>query len=91
MADLDAIGEYIARDDTSAAERWVMRLIGAAEKAAAAPLAGRRVPELGRADVREVFLRTYRVVYRVSEARLEILTVFEGRRLFPCGLDLPER
>ena len=59
-----------------------MRLLEAAQKAAATPLAGRRVPELGRDDVREVFVRTYRIVYRTSRARIEVLTVFEGHRRF---------
>jgi mRNA-degrading endonuclease RelE of RelBE toxin-antitoxin system len=30
-----------------------------------------------------VFKRTYRIVYRVTEERIEVLTVFEGHRLFP--------
>jgi toxin ParE1/3/4 len=57
-ADLEAIALYIARDSPRAAEAWVDRLVEAARKAAAAPLAGRVVPELSDPDVREVFLRT---------------------------------
>jgi toxin ParE1/3/4 len=87
LSDLEAIGDYIARDNAVAAERWVMKLCAVAEGVAMAPLAGRRVPELGREDVRETFLRTYRIVYRVAEERLEILTVFEGHRLFPDDVD----
>ena len=83
LADLEAIGDYIARDNPAAAERWVAELMAAAEKAAALPHAGRKVPELAREDVREVFRRTYRIVYRVSEHRVEVLAVFEGHRLFP--------
>lgn len=82
LADL-AIGDYIARDDPAVAGRWVTRLISLAEKIAAAPLAGRRVPELARDDVREVSLRSYRLVYRLTQERVEMLTVFEGHRLFP--------
>ncbi len=41
------------------------------------------VPELGRDDVREVFLRSYRIVYRVGEDTVDVLTVFEGHRLLP--------
>ena len=60
-----------------------MKLISMAENLALTPLAGRRVPELGRDDMRETFLRTYRIVYRVAGSRVEIITVFEGHRLFP--------
>jgi toxin ParE1/3/4 len=82
VSDLDAIGDYISRDDPNAARRWVSKLIATAEKAANAPMGGRRVPEVGRDDVREVFLRNYRIVYRVGEGRIDVLTVFEGHRSF---------
>jgi addiction module RelE/StbE family toxin len=85
VADLRAIDEYIAADNPAAAERWVGRLIAKAEAAARLPMAGRVVPEKGRTDIREVFLRTYRIVYRVREDSILVLTVFEGHRLFPPG------
>ena len=87
LSDLEAIGDYIGRDNPVAAQGWVMKLITSAARAAVAPLAGRRVPELGRDDVREVFLRGYRVVYRVTPKKLEVLTVFEGHRLLPKDVD----
>jgi hypothetical protein len=40
-------------------------------------------PEIGREDVREVFLRTYRIVYQARETGVVVLTVFEGHRRFP--------
>jgi toxin ParE1/3/4 len=83
VRDLDAITDYIARDSPGAAERWILQLIRHAEKAAAWPLAGRRVPELGRGDVREVLARNYRIVYRVGDDHVDILTIFEGHRRLP--------
>jgi len=59
----------------------VERLRHAAELAAATPLAGRRVPE--RDDIRETFLRSFRIVYRVDADGITVLTVFEGHRLLP--------
>lgn len=90
LADLEEIGEFIARDKPRAAERWVQALMAVAERAALAPMSGRRVPEFGRVDIRELRKRTYRVVYRVAEARVAILTIFEGHRLFPRDVDVPE-
>jgi toxin ParE1/3/4 len=81
IADLIAIGEFIAADNRTAARRWVERLRRHAEVAAELPLAGRKVPELGRDDVRETFLRTYRIVYRVTADGVDVPTVFEGHRL----------
>ena len=79
--DLLDIGDYIARDNRTAARAWVERLRNRARKAAHAPQAGRVVPEFGRDDVREVFLRTYRIVYRIREDAIHVLTVFEGHKL----------
>lgn len=82
VADLRAIDDYIASDNPEAAARWVGRIVERAEKASRAPKVGRIVPEKGRTDIREVFVRTYRIVYRVRERGITVLTVFEGHRLF---------
>ncbi|MFT5432820.1 MAG: toxin ParE1/3/4, partial [Myxococcota bacterium] len=63
VRDLDAIFDYIALDNPVAALGWVARLQGRARLAGGAPLAGRVVPEVQDVDVREVFLRSYRIVY----------------------------
>ncbi len=81
--DLTDIERFIGRDDPDAARTWVARLEARARKAAAAPLAGRNVHELGRAGVREVIVRGYRIVYLVQENDFVVLTVFEGHRLLP--------
>jgi toxin ParE1/3/4 len=81
--DLVRIGRFFAQDDPRAAERWVLALIATAERAGEMPNAGHRVPELGRDDVRELLLRSYRVVYLVVDDRITVLTVFEGHRRFP--------
>jgi toxin ParE1/3/4 len=78
---LEAIGAYISADDPVAAERWLARLVARAERAAAIPLSGRVVPEVRRDDVREVFVRRYRIVYQVRADAVYVLTVFEGSRL----------
>ena len=78
--DLRDIFEFIAQEDRGAAARWVDRLIQRAELAATMPLAGRSLPELSRSDIREVFVRSYRIIYRVSSDQIRVLTVFEGHR-----------
>ena len=83
--DLLEIGEYIARDNRTVARGWVQRLRERARKAAETPLAGRVVPELGREDVREVFLGSYRIVYEFRRDAIHVLTVFEGHRRFPLS------
>lgn len=84
--DLLEIGHYIARDKPMAARRWVERLRRRARDAAALPQTGRVVSEIGREDVREVFVNTYRIVYRICEEEIHVLTVFEGHQLLPQGV-----
>ena len=81
LARLDEIADYIAADSPEAAKRWIARLRARAEKAAFMPQAGRMVPECGLPNVREVFERTYRIIYRVGDDAIFVLTVFDGRRL----------
>jgi len=88
LKDLREIGDFIRRDNPAAARRWVHSLQERARKAASLPRAGRVVPELDLDNVREVFLGNYRIVYRLRENGIEILTVSEGHRLLP--IDPPE-
>jgi len=84
--DLLAIGDHIAADNPSAAARWVQRLVASVERASHMPLAGRRVPEYSdRQDIREMLVRSYRIVYRVQAETIEVLAIFEGHRRFPNG------
>jgi len=46
------------------------------------PQKGRMVPEVGRTEIREVLYGQYRVIYRLEEKRLFILTVRHQRRQF---------
>jgi plasmid stabilization system protein ParE len=57
------------------------KLTAAVEDAALMPLAWRVVPEIGSREIREVLRREYRIVYRVREGSIVVLTVFDGRRL----------
>ena len=81
--DLLSIKRYIESDKPTAAKRWVERLRERARSALHSPLAGRKVPELSRDDIRELIEGNYRIVYQVFVDRLVVLTVFEGHRLFP--------
>lgn len=89
VADLESIERYIAAHDPAAAARWIDRLLAAPVRLAKLPMSGRIVPEIGRPDIRETRVRTYRIVYRVTERRIEILTVFEGHRLLPLAAVSP--
>lgn len=86
VSDLQEIADYIALDKPEAARRWAQKLAKLAEHAAALPFAGRRVPEFGRDDVREMIKRGYRVMYRVTDDLVEIVAVMEGHRQVPIDI-----
>jgi plasmid stabilization system protein ParE len=51
-----------------------------AAEAAFAPEAARVVPEIGDEEVREVFLRDYRIVFRMLDEGIRVLRVIHGAR-----------
>jgi len=73
---------FIAADRPAAAAKWIDGLLDAVAKLTAFPDKGRMVPEVGRAEIREILYGSYRVVYRLEEKRLFILTVRHQRRHF---------
>lgn len=78
--DLIEIASYVAEDNPDAAISWTDRLRERARQAAAMPRAGRLVPAARSENVREVFLQSYRVVYRIEPKQIVVLTVFEGHQ-----------
>lgn len=79
--DLDAIAEYIHRDSPYHAQRVVDAALALAQDIALQPYAGRVVPELNDAAIRERFLYSYRMLYVVDSAQVVILALIHGRRL----------
>ncbi len=81
LDDIEAIAQFIARDSLHHAQRVVEGLFELGDMTLVHPLAGRVVPELGDAQVRERFLYSYRLIYEVRPDRIEVLAVLHGRRL----------
>ncbi len=81
LADLEAIGDFIARDAPSFAQVFVDRVFEAVKRLETFPWSGRIVPESDREDIREIIFGSYRIVYLVNEDEVSILTVFHSARL----------
>ena len=83
--DLQAIYDYIAKDSIRYAGNVADHLIEAVGRVRQFPESGRVVPELQRAETREVLWRSYRIVYRLTADHHEahVLTIFRSERLFP--------
>ena len=84
LLDLEGIRDHIAQDSEVYASLVVQRLIVAAERLPNFPRQGRVVPEVGDEALRELIVRPYRLVYRISEdERIGIVTIFRASRLLP--------
>jgi toxin ParE1/3/4 len=77
------IAEYIARDNPVAAEGWINTLFKKVEELKAFPESGRVVPETNNKGIRELIYGNYRIIYRIEERRLSILTVRHGKQILP--------
>ncbi|MCC5605599.1 type II toxin-antitoxin system RelE/ParE family toxin [Nostoc sp. CHAB 5834] len=80
LTDLEAIGNFIARDAPSFAQVFVDRVFQSVERLQQFPLSGRVVPEIAQEDIREIIFGNYRIVYLVSNDQVNILTVFHSSR-----------
>lgn len=78
---LNEIEEFIGADSPERAETFIDYLIEHAESISQNPEIGRKVPEILNPQIREVIVKKYRIVYRIKEGKVIILTVFEGHRL----------
>jgi len=77
---LDEIERFIAQDNPKRASDFIDTLLEKGDLIGLYPDRGRAVPEIAYPEIREVFAGNYRVVYRRTPDRIEILTVFEGHR-----------
>lgn len=82
-SDLHKIKAYIAFDKIKAADLFINKIKKSVDRLKSFPLSGRSVPELGSEGIREIIVDGYRVIYRVENKRIMILTVFESHKQQP--------
>ena len=78
--DLAGIAEYIARDSEYYAAAFVQEIKEAAASLSELAERGQIVPELGDPSIRELLVKSYRLVYKVSGNRVVILSLIHGAR-----------
>lgn len=81
--DLRDIFEYIARDSEKYAALIVQQAFSLVERLPDQPQAGSIVPEYNRNDLRERLLHNFRVIYRLGEASIEVVSIVHGARILP--------
>jgi addiction module RelE/StbE family toxin len=77
------IAEYINRDNPQATEKWVAAIFDRVKQLESFPKSGRRVPEVNRSNIREIFFGNYRIIYKMETDQIVILTVCHGKQILP--------
>lgn len=78
--DLDEAAHFIGRDSRFYAKALVREARAAARSLRTLADRGRVVPEFDAPDIRELFIRSYRLIYRVTASRVFILAFVHGAR-----------
>jgi len=84
-ASKDALGiyDYIADQSEAYAESVYARIVARPEQLERFPDSGSIVPECNRPDIREVFVHSFRIVYRIHDEEVRVLTVIHDSRQLP--------
>ena len=78
--DLSAAADYIARDSEHYAASFVQEVKEVAASLAHFAERGQVVPEFGDPTIRELLVKPYRLVYRVSPENVIVLALIHGAR-----------
>ncbi|WP_102798511.1 type II toxin-antitoxin system RelE/ParE family toxin [Bowmanella denitrificans] len=82
LQELNAIAEYIALDNPTAASRLVEEVFNKTDRLEGFPRSGRIPPELTNSVYREVVVRPCRIFYREDEGRVLVIYVMREERQF---------
>ncbi len=80
LKDLDEIAAYIARDSRFYAAIYVRRMFAASRSLSTLPMRARIVPEVGEVNLRELLIGNYRLIFRLFELEIQIITVINQTR-----------
>ena len=77
------IQTYIAKESPMVARDVAARILRRSQQLAVPPPLGRRLPEYPHADLRELMMRPFRIIYVVKPDRIEIVTIKHYRQNLP--------
>ncbi len=80
---LEEIFDYISNDSNLAAKKFIDKIFKKVESLIEYPQRGRKVPEANKNEVREIFIREYRIIHRIEKSKIIILTIRNFKQLLP--------
>ncbi len=75
--------EYLIMSDSTVTEKIFEEILQKADSLATFPERGRLVPEISDAvgsNIREVFFKPWRIIYRILDNQVKILMLIDGRK-----------
>jgi len=79
--DLESIAEYITEGSGFYAGAVVSKILAVSRKLPEQAPIGRIVPEIGDKKIRERFVYSYRLIYRIEDYTINIVAIIHGKRL----------
>jgi plasmid stabilization system protein ParE len=86
IKDLHEACDYIARNSDRYARIFAQQVVSLIESIPQLPFLGSIVPEYDRPDIRERLFHNYRIIYRLRDDIIEVVTIHHGARLLPPKL-----
>ena len=81
IEDIESISDYIARDSEFYARAVVTKILDVAKSVKDFPFIGRVVSEFGQKEIRERFVYSYRLIYKIEKQKILIVAAIHGKRL----------
>ncbi len=80
---LENIYEFIFDKDPVAAKNLINNILVRIESLSKFPERGRKVPEINRDEIREVFESKYRIIYKIEPKKILILMIRNFKQILP--------
>ena len=81
LEDIESIATYIEKDSPTYAKSVVSKFFEKAEILQDFLELGRKVPEFNDTTIREIFVYSYRLIYKLSKEKILLVAVVHGKRL----------
>jgi len=75
---LELIAEYISKDSLFYAKETIRKIRSLTRKLKDFPYLGSIVPEYDRPDIKQLIYKSYRIIYKIDDGVITILTVISG-------------
>jgi addiction module RelE/StbE family toxin len=78
--DLEEISEYIAKDSKYYAASFVHEVRESTQNLNQFAEMGRKVPEFDDIEIREIFIKSFRLIYKIEKNTIFIIGIIHGAR-----------